>query len=155
MHWWAWLILAVAVGGAVVTLVLLYRLREVRRAGTPVLLRRLPAGNDEGWRHGTVHYTDNALLYYRLSSLRPGPTEDISRRRMEVTGRRKPTGTELEIMDGDWTIVDLKVAEGVRTSRDPGSFREFEIAMEPVVATAFLSWYEARSPSRSRRRRPA
>ena len=144
MTWWMWIILFFAISGMVTTLTLLYRLREVRNAGTPVLFRELPAGADEGWRHGTVHYTDNSLLYYRLSSILPGPTAQLSRSAMVITERRQPAGTESEIMDDDATIVQLDV-----------SGAEYELAMEPVVATAFLSWYEAASPSRSRRGRPA
>lgn len=147
MPWWSWVILAVVVVGVLVAVGLVYRVREVRRAGTPVLFRPLPAAADQGWRHGSVHYTENALLYYRLTALLPGPTAVLSRRGMELVGRRSPAGTELEIMEPSMRIVELRVTERGR------GFREYEIGMDPVLSTALLSWLEARPPSRSRRRR--
>ena len=73
-----------------------YRLGQLRREGTPVLLRALPADVDEGWRHGTVHYSDTALRYFRLSTLRPGPTRTLQRQSIEISGRRRPQGTEAD-----------------------------------------------------------
>ena len=102
MPMWVWVIVGVVVAGLFVAAGVVYRLIEVRRAGTPVLLRSLPADADQGWRHGSVQYGDDALAYYRLSSLRPGPTVSLSRRRIEIVGRRAPVGTELEIMDADF-----------------------------------------------------
>ena len=76
------------------------RLAQLRRAGTPVLLRTVPAGVDQGWRHGTVHYSDDSLRYYRLTSLKPGPNVTFARQGMEISGRRAPEGTETDILDG-------------------------------------------------------
>ncbi|MFT3662994.1 MAG: DUF2550 domain-containing protein [Gordonia sp. (in: high G+C Gram-positive bacteria)] len=149
MAWWWWLGTAVLVVGALVFAGLLYRVREVRRAGTPVLFRELPAASDEGWRHGSVHYTEPALVYYRLTALRPGPTAVLSRRRLELRGRRAPEGTEFEIMESDMVVLELSV-----TDRAYGT-REYEMAMAPVLTTAFLSWLEARPPRRSRRNKRA
>lgn len=146
MAWWLWLILAVLLVGAFLAGGLCYRIWEVRRAGTPVLFRALPAGSDRGWRHGSVDYTDQALVYYRLTSLRPGRTATLGRREIELVGRRSPDGTELEIMDPATVILHLKV-----TARQ-GPVREYEIAMEPVLVTALLSWLESRSARRTRRR---
>ncbi len=148
MPWWWWLILAVLLVGLLLAGGLLYRVREVRRAGTPVLLRKLPAGSDEGWRHGSVHYTEPALVYYRLTALRPGPTAVLSRRHVDLTGRRSPEGTELEIMDPDMVVLELSVTDHVHGAR------EYELAMGPVLVTGFLSWLEARPPRRARRPRP-
>ncbi|WP_298446626.1 DUF2550 domain-containing protein [Gordonia sp. (in: high G+C Gram-positive bacteria)] len=149
MPWWFWLIVVVVVGGVLLAAGLVHRVQEVRRAGTPVLLRRLPAAQDQGWRHGSVHYTDEALVYYRLTALLPGPTETLSRRGTELFGRRAPAGTELEIMEPSMAVLELRVTERGR------GVTEYEIGMDPVLATAFLSWLEARPPSRSRRRRSA
>ncbi|EGD56703.1 DUF2550 domain-containing protein [Gordonia neofelifaecis] len=145
---WVWIIIGVVVAGFFVAAGVVYRLVEVRRAGTPVLLRSLPADADEGWRHGSVQYGDDNLTYYRLSSLRPGPTVSMSRRRIEIVGRRRPVGTELEIMDDDFGIVELAIGRSGRGGR-------YELGMSPAVSTAFQSWIEARAPQRSRRRRPA
>lgn len=136
------LVVIAVVAGAF--LVLAHRVREVRRAGSPLLLRSLPAADDEGWRHGTVHYSGDALLFYRLSSLRPGPTTTLSRRRIHLGDRRRPFGTELVIMDENWVVADVTVGSGERSQR-------YELAMAPAVATAFQSWVEAAGPRRKRR----
>lgn len=142
---WFWMISAVLIAGLLIAAGVMYRLVEVRRAGTPVLLRNLPADADQGWRHGSIHYGDDGLSYYRLSSLRPGPTVSMSRRRIEVVGRRNPIGTELEIMDPDLTVLEVSVGRSSKSAR-------YELAMNREVHTAFLSWIEARQPRRARRR---
>lgn len=145
MPMWVWMIVAVVIAVVLIALGVMYRLVEVRRAGTPVLLRPLPAEADQGWRHGSIHYGDEGLAYYRLSSLRPGPTVSMSRRRIEIVGRRAPVGTELEIMDPDFGIVELSIGRTGKGGR-------YELGMTPEVATAFQSWIEARAPRRARRR---
>lgn len=147
MPWWSWLIVAVAVLCLLACAGLVYRVAEVRRAGTPVLLRVLPAATDQGWRHGSMHYTEPALVYYRLTALRPGPTVTLPRRRLELVGRRRPAGTELEIMDPDTVVLELRVRE---SGRAPAGY---EVALAPVLVTALLSWLEASPSSRARRPR--
>lgn len=142
---WAWILSAVVLVGLIAACLLIYRLRLVRLAGTPVLLRPLPADADEGWRHGSIHYTDDAILYYRLSSFKLGPSVNLSRRRIEVSGRRGPVGTESEIMDRDIVVVEITVG---RRGQDPA----YEMAMAPEAMTACQSWLEARAPRRARRR---
>ena len=133
---------------------LAYRLGQLRSAGTPVLLREVPAGADEGWRHGTVHYSDEALRYFRLSSLRPGPSATFCRQGIEITGRRDPVGTETDIMDG--LVVRTPSGDGLPHLEDhqagPGTY---ELAMTPGAVTAFQSWLESRQSDRSQRRRSA
>lgn len=142
---WVWMIVAAVVAAILIAAGVMYRLIEVKRAGTPVLLRALPADADQGWRHGSVHYGEDALAYYRLSSLRPGPTVSLSRRRIEIVGRRAPAGTELEIMEPEDSITELVIGRSGKGAR-------YELGMSPEVHTAFLSWIEARQPRRSRRR---
>lgn len=147
MTWWMWLILLLVVAAILLAAGMIARVREVRQAGTPVLFRALPAADDEGWRHGSVHYTEPALVYYRLTALLPGPTASLSRRYLDLSGRRSPVGTECEIMDDDVVILALRVNEPGR----PEAL--YELAMDAILVTAFLSWLEARPPSRSRRPR--
>lgn len=142
---WFWIVAIIVVLGVLAVAVVINRVVEVRRAGTPVLMRALPADGGHGWRHGSVHYGEGALTYYRLRSLRPGPTFKISRRRIDLVERRSPVGTELEIMDADFRIVEL--SEG-RSSKGV----HYELAMSREVSTAFQSWIEARQPRRARRR---
>ena len=122
------------------------RLAQLRRAGTPVLLRTVPAGVYQGWRHGTVHYSDDSLRYYRLTSLKPGPNVTFARQGMEISGRRAPEGTETDILDG---MLILQVQTAGRAEDD------YELAMGPGAVTAFQSWLESRQSARSQRRRSA
>lgn len=159
-------VLSVLVVLAVVVVGLLaYRLGQLRKAGTPVLFRTLPAEVDRGWRHGTIHYGDDALRYYRLSSLRPGPTRSFCRQRVEIVGRRVAEGTEADIMDG---MVILRLNEfaelpsGMVVSRPEQRLAAggpamvtYELAMPAGGVTAFQSWLESRQSDRSQRRRSA
>ncbi|MFT4127803.1 MAG: DUF2550 domain-containing protein [Gordonia sp. (in: high G+C Gram-positive bacteria)] len=124
---------------------LLFRVRLLRRRGTPVLMRAMPAEVDTGWRHGTVHYSDSAVRYYRLSSLRIGPTYTLPRRAIDITGRRRPIQTETEILEGMLVV-------GVHQKPGPGRIEaDYEIAFGPGGVTAFQSWLEARRSARARR----
>ena len=120
-----------------------FRVMRLRSRGTAVLLRSLTAGDDRGWRHGIVRYDDHSLIYYRLSSLRTGPSEVIPRQAIETRGRRQPRGTEKEVIDA-MTILEID-ADGAG----------FELAMASGAVTAFQSWVESRPPVRSVRRRSA
>ena len=97
-------------------------------------------------RHGSVHYTEYALVYYRLSALLPGPTLALPRGLVEVRSRRSPEGTEAEIMDPDVVVLQVHV------SGTGPSGGDYEIAMAPILVTALSSWLESRPPRRSRRR---
>ena len=121
----------------------LYRLLTLRSGGTAAILRVLPADEGAGWRHGIIRYGDGGLVFYKLSSLRPGPDSKISRLGIEVDGRRKPQGSEFDIMSED--IVILEASEGDN---------RYEIALDGGALTAFLSWVESRPSDRSQRRKP-
>ncbi|QNG18276.1 DUF2550 domain-containing protein [Rhodococcus triatomae] len=121
----------------------LYRLVVLRRGGTAAILRVLPAAEGAGWRHGIIRYGDCDLVFYKLSSLRPGPDSKIARLGIEVDGRRSPRGNEFDIMTED--IVILGVSEGAD---------RYEVALDGGALTAFLSWVESRPSGRSQRRRP-
>ncbi|MFD4184170.1 DUF2550 domain-containing protein, partial [Rhodococcus sp. NPDC058514] len=84
------------------------------------------------------------LVFYKLSSLRPGPDSRISRQGIEVGDRRAPRDTEFDIMTDE--IVILSVQDG-----DHG----YEVALDSGALTAFLSWVESRPSGRSMRGRPA
>ncbi|MGC4934654.1 DUF2550 domain-containing protein [Gordonia sp. DT30] len=131
-----------------VCVLLTYRVGQLRRGGTPVLLRTLPGDVDEGWRHGTVHYTDETLRYFRLSSLRPGPSQTLPRRAIEITGRRRAVGSERDILEG---MIILEVHQSLGS----GEGKDFEIAWDTGGVTAFQSWLESRRSDRSQRRRSA
>lgn len=118
-----------------------YRFVTVRRGGTPVLLRMLPAAGDGGWRHGVVLYGDLEMRYFRLSSVRILADRHFSRHRMEIVGRRQPVAGELEIMPGPVSVVEVLCED-----------RGFELALDRDALTALLSWIESRPPERKVRR---
>ncbi|TJZ75697.1 DUF2550 family protein [Rhodococcus oryzae] len=121
-----------------------YRLGVLRRGGTAAIVRTTPAGAGQGWRHGVIRYGEEDLVFYKLSSLRPGPDSRISRQGIEVGDRRGPRETEFDIMTDE--IVILSVQDG-----DHG----YEVALDSGALTAFLSWVESRPSGRSMRGRPA
>ncbi|MET9329588.1 DUF2550 domain-containing protein [Tsukamurella sp. NPDC003166] len=129
-------VLALLLVGAVVVL----RLYSLRVAGVPIILRYLPAEDEHGWRHGTLRYDDHELRYYRLSSVRLGPSWTLPRSGTEIVGRRAPHGTELDVIDTDMVIVHAVTPDG-----------ETELAFARDGLTAFQSWLESRpSPRRQR-----
>ncbi|MGW6379306.1 DUF2550 domain-containing protein [Rhodococcus sp. NPDC055112] len=121
-----------------------YRLGVLRRGGTAAIVRTTPAAAGQGWRHGVIRYGEEDLVFYKLSSLRPGPDSRISRQGIEVGDRRGPRDTEFDIMTDE--IVILSVQDG-----DHG----YEVALDSGALTAFLSWVESRPSGRSMRGRPA
>ncbi|SQI29642.1 Protein of uncharacterised function (DUF2550) [Rhodococcus coprophilus] len=135
------IILVVLLAAAVAALV--YRGLALRGGGTPAILRVLPQHDCSGWRHGLIRYGDDTLVFYKLSSLRPGPDMRISRQGIEVSSRRAPTAAESDIMTEDIVILDIVDGDG-----------SYEIALDSGAKTAFLSWVESRPSGRSQRRRP-
>ena len=122
----------------------LYRLVVLRRGGTAVILRVMPAAGGSGWRHGIIRYGEGSLVFFKLSSLRPGPDSRISRQGVEVSARRSPVGNEYDIMTDE--IVILALSDGGR---------RYELALDRGALTAFLSWVESRPSRRSKRGRSA
>ncbi|MCZ4277148.1 MAG: DUF2550 domain-containing protein [Rhodococcus sp. (in: high G+C Gram-positive bacteria)] len=122
----------------------LYRLVILRRGGTAAIMRTAPAAGGSGWRHGVIRYGDNSLVFFKLSSLRPGPDHRITRQGVDLGERRRPRSDEFDIMSEDIAILELT---------DGG--REYEIALDRGALTAFLSWLESRPSGRSKRGRPA
>ncbi|KJF19439.1 DUF2550 domain-containing protein [Rhodococcus sp. ACPA4] len=129
---------------AVLVAAFLYRLVILRRGGTAALLRVLPSPGDSGWRHGIIRYGESSFVFFKLSSLRPGPDSRVDRQGIEVESRRSPSGTEFDIMSDD--IVVLRLRDGSSN---------YEIALDSGALTAFLSWVESRPDGRARRRRTA
>ena len=70
---------------AVLVAAFLYRLLVLRRGGTAALLRVLPSPGDSGWRHGIIRYGESTFVFFKLSSLRPGP--DSRNRSSRYRGR--------------------------------------------------------------------
>ncbi|MCW2776941.1 MAG: hypothetical protein JWN17_666 [Frankiales bacterium] len=107
-----------------------------RRYGTIDLSLRLARkGNGRGWVLGVGRFEGDDLQWYRVFSLAPRPRRTLSRRSLEVRGRRAPRGPE--------TLALLSGAV-VMECRDPDG--PVELAMESGAVTGFLAWLEARPP---------
>ncbi len=139
--------LMVALAGVLLLAVVLlaYRLWKMRQGGTAALLRDVPAVGGHGWRHGQIRYRGEEARFYRLSSLRPSPDRRLSRRGLEILGRRSPRGDEFDIMTDDYVVIELNDATAVPQ-------RGYEVALDRNSLTAFLSWLESRPSPRARRR---
>ncbi|MDJ0395671.1 DUF2550 domain-containing protein [Rhodococcus sp. G-MC3] len=129
---------------AALVVAFLYRLTILRRGGTAAIMRVTPSAGGSGWRHGVIRYGDNTLVFFKLSSLRPGPDHRMTRQGIEVGERRKPRSNEFDIMTDEIAVLELT---------DNG--HAYEIALDRGALTAFMSWLESRPSGRSRRGRPA
>lgn len=142
------MLVMVALVGVLVLAVaaLSYRLWKLRQVGgTAAILRDYPAAGGHGWRHGVMRYRGGEAGFYRLSSLRWWPDRTLSRRGLEVVGRRAPRGDEFDIMTIETVILELR-------DNSPERRSGYEIALDRGALTAFTSWLEARPSPRSRRR---
>lgn len=123
------------------------RVRLMRGGGVDVCLRRRPVSAarkdaSAGWHFGVGRYQGDELAWYRLTSLRPGPSTVLDRFELEIVGRRSPAEAE---------VYAIPQADSVLTCRSRGA--DLEIAMAPGVLTGFLSWLEAAPPGRTSYRR--
>jgi Protein of unknown function (DUF2550) len=141
------IVMAALVGVLLLIVVALtYRLWKLRQVGgSAAILRDVPAIGGHGWRHGMVRYRGGEAGFYRLSSLRWWPDRRLSRRGVEVVGRRAPRGDEFDIMSAEIVVLELR-------DTDPESRRGYEIALDRGALTAFTSWLESRPSTRARRR---
>lgn len=107
-----------------------------RRYGTIDLSLRLQRkGNGRGWVLGVGRFDGDDLQWYRVFSLAPRPRRTLSRRSLEVQGRRDPRGPE---------TLALLAGAVVMECRDP--MGTVELAMDAAAVTGFLAWLEARPP---------
>ncbi|GGG01163.1 hypothetical protein GCM10007304_13960 [Rhodococcoides trifolii] len=143
-------VIAVLVILAALAGVALFRVRKIRGAGTPAILRKMPAGPGDRWRHGVIRYGEGSLVFYQLTSIRPGPDVHMDRQTIEVIARRRPMDSEHDLMS-DATVVTEIRGELI----GGGQTRVLEIAMESGAFTAFMSWVESRPSGRSLRGRPS
>lgn len=120
----------------------LYRLVMLRRGGTAALVRTLPNDAGHGWRHGLIRYGEDAVVFFKLSSLKLGPDSRLHRSSIAVVNRRTPAGTEYDIMTDEIAVIEVNDADGAH-----------EIALDRGALTAFLSWVESRPSGRSVRGR--
>ena len=125
---WFALILAVIV----ITLLAPWRFITLRSKGTPVLLRKMPAPGDHGWRHGAIRYVGEKIEYYKLRSLSPRADLFVMRGDLKVLARREPTSNEVLYMHPNTRILLIEIAG-----------TEYELAFENRGDTAFIAWLES------------
>ena len=107
-----------------------------RRYGTIDLSLRLARrGNGRGWVLGVGRFEGDDLQWYRVFSLAPRPRRTLSRRTLEVRGRRDPRGPETLALLAGAVVMECEAPEG-----------PVELAMEAGAVTGFLAWLEARPP---------
>lgn len=144
LHLIAIALLVCAVIAGVIAAIGARRLSRMRGVGTAIALRQLPAQGDHGWRHGVICYRDEAIEYYRLRDIRPGPSQIYGRQSIEPNGRRTPSASERPLLgNDDADVVILELTSGSSA---------FEMALEPGAATAMQSWLESRPSVRRERR---
>jgi hypothetical protein len=122
------------------------RVRLMRGGGVDVCLRRRPARVSRlrsrdataGWHFGVGRYRGDELAWFRLTSLRPGPTVVVDRTELEIVGRRTPENPEAYVIPQGASVLQCRI-RGV----------DLELAMAPGVLTGFLSWLEAIPPGRT------
>lgn len=138
------MVIAIILVVVLVALALLstYRLVMLRRGGTAAILRILPARGGERWRHGVIRYDEDHLVFYKLTSLKPGADSVIRRRGIEIGDRRGPRGDEYDIMTDAISVIGVADRNG-----------DYELALDRAALTAFLSWVESRPSERARRLR--
>ena len=124
-------LIVLLVFATVVAMVLVYRITKLRSVGTPCLLRRIPATADAGWRHGVCSTTRTACRSTGSAPLRLGTTSTLLRQTTGICARRRPIGSEADILDG---LVVLELEPGA-----DGNGGAYELAMSQGAATAFQS----------------
>jgi hypothetical protein len=139
---WVFGILLLIVACLVLGYLLVRRVRLMRGGGVDVCLRRrplsVPKDASAGWHFGVGRYQGDELAWYRLTSLRPGPSTVLDRMDLTILDRRALADAE---------VYALPQVDSVLRCRAGGA--DLEIAMAAGVLTGFLSWLESAPPGRS------
>ncbi|MEJ6014316.1 DUF2550 domain-containing protein [Corynebacterium sp. H127] len=109
-----------------------WRFLNHRHSGTQVLMRRVPAQDARGWRHGVIQYHGEKLDFYKLRSISPNPDISFDRCGFLLKDRRNQTAFEQKFMESSRRIIALKTNQG-----------EFEWALDPHAEMALLAWIES------------
>ncbi len=111
------------------------RVRLMRGGGVDLCLRRRFGVSD--WHFGVGRYQGDEFAWFRLTSLRFGPSLLIDRAELQIVNRREPLRSE---------SFAIPYAVAVLHCRARGA--DVELAMAADVLTGFLSWLEAGPPGR-------
>jgi hypothetical protein len=98
-------------------------------------LRLRPGAGGKGWTLGVGKYSGERLEWYRVFSYALRPRRVLSRRDLQVLGRRDAQGTEAFSLLSGAVVVRCLDADG-----------PVEFAMTPDTLTGFLAWVESAPP---------
>lgn len=133
------ILLVAAVSAVVVAFWYSLRWLRMRRiSGVNVALRWRPESAREGWHLGIGRYLGEQFVWYRVWSLRGGPSRIMHRERLHIIDRREPVGTESYAVPAGSVVL--------RCRSDNGEV--IEVAMGPDALTGFMSWLESAPPGR-------
>lgn len=110
-----------------------YLLRGNGAIDLSLRLRDRSAGR--GWAMGIGRYVGDDLLWYRAFTFSPRPARVLSRRTLEVTGRRTPVGGEAWAVQAGAVVVEC-LEDG----------QPVQIALSTEALNGFLSWLESLPP---------
>ena len=107
-----------------------------RGTRTPFSAAGVRAGR--GWSYGIAQYENDRIDWYRIFSYAYRPAAVLTRRDLDVIGRRDAEGHEELALFSGWTIVECRFGTGL-----------VELAMSPDALTGFLSWIEGAPPGQN------
>lgn len=115
-----------------------YRFFRIRSSGIPVIMRRMPAEGNHGWRNGLLRYAGKEVKFYQIRSLSPAADAVFDRYEVELNGQRDLKEHEAPFVPFD-TPITMFSHNGV----------EYEAQMSTHGRMAFVSWVEAAPDSRT------
>lgn len=107
-----------------------------RGTRTPFSAAGVRAGR--GWSYGIAQYENDRIDWFRIFSYAYRPAAVLTRRDLEVIGRRDAEGHEELALFAGWTIIECRFGAGL-----------VELAMSPDALTGFLSWIEGAPPGQN------
>lgn len=110
--------------------------RSGRGTRVPFSASAVRAGR--GWAYGIAQYEKDRIDWFRIFSYAYRPAAVLTRRDLEVVGRRDAEDHEELALFPGWTIVECKFGTGL-----------VELAMSPDALTGFLSWLEGAPPGQN------
>ncbi len=109
-----------------------------RDRGTRVPFTASAVRAGRSWAYGIAQYENDRIDWFRIFSYAYRPAVVLTRRDLEVIGRRDAEDHEELALFPGWTIVECKFGTGL-----------VELAMSPDALTGFLSWLEGAPPGQN------
>ena len=132
----AWALVLTAVAIVVVTLFVYRRQRLLVLRGAIEMSVHRGRGFRGGWALGVARYSDEQLEWFRLTSLRAGPSLRISRRNTRIDRREDPAAGDTDWMPPESIVLHLRTSEGAQ-----------QVAVRKSALPGLLSWWESAPPA--------